>query len=576
MRIIFLIFIINLNIIIAQDIPKERLANWSNVGVKSTNTDNYIEHDFYEIKNKYNYSDDETITYILENNKLGFNRIYFRNGIYNFFKPIILPSNTSIVGESSELTIFEFDLGGFYHLLSSIGNTNKDTTFLPLTLQSKAISFKIENHNLKEGDFIYLFDEDKDKITSDWAKYSTGQIIEIESVENNLIKLKSEVRRNFSIENIPRFITLNLVENVSISNISIIRKNQTESQTNNIFFNYAKNATVSCVKSYNSNFAHITIANSLNCEVTGSYFQDGFDYGGGGKAYGVMLQFATSECLIYNNQFNHLRHSMILQAGANGNVISYNYSKNPFWTDVTLPSNSAGDLVLHGNYPYSNLFEGNTIQHIVIDDSHGQNGKYNTFLRNRAELYGLFMNPGTPSNSQNFIGNEITNSNFLMGNYFLSGSDHFEFGNNIKGKVTPENTDYITLESLYILQKLDYYNENNWPPIGLPRKLNEFNTEAENSNINEFLTSCDYKLSSSEALSHNNSIHIYPNPLIHTDLLNVSTANNFNRIVIFDLTGNEIFTSYSNYNKFQIDISEFIKGIYFININGNVKKIIIK
>lgn len=575
MRIIFLIFIINLNIIIAQDIQKERLANWSNVGVKSMNTDNYIEHDFYEIKNKYNYSDDETITYILENNKLGFNRIYFRNGIYNFSKPIILPSNTSIVGESSELTIFEFDLGGFYHLLSSIGNTNKDTTFLPLTLQSKAISFKIENHNLKEGDFIYLFDEDKDKITSDWAKYSTGQIIEIESVENNLIKLKSEVRRNFSIENIPRFITLNLVENINISNISIIRKDQTESQTNNIYFNYVKKASVSCVKSYNSNFAHITIANSLNCEVTGSYFQDGFDYGGGGKAYGVMLQFATSECLIYNNQFNHLRHSMILQAGANGNVISYNYSKNPFWTDVTLPSNSAGDLVLHGNYPYSNLFEGNTIQHIVIDDSHGQNGKYNTFIRNRAELYGLFMNPGTPSNSQNFIGNEITNSNFLMGNYFLSGNDHFEFGNNIKGKVTPENTDYITLESLYLLQKLDYYNVNNWPPIGLPRKLNEFNTEAENSNINEFLTSCDYKLSSSEALSHNNSIHIYPNPLIHTDLLNVSTANNFNRIVIFDLTGNEIFTSYSNYNKFQIDISEFIKGIYFININGNVKKIII-
>ncbi len=575
MRIIFLIFIINFNIIIAQDIPKERLANWSKVGVKSTNTDNYNEHDFYEIKNKYNYSDDETITYILENNKLGFNRIYFRNGIYNFSEPIILPSNTSIVGESSELTIFEFDLGGFYHLLSSIGNTNKDTTFLPIALQSKAISFKIENHNLREGDLIYLFDEDKDKITSDWAKYSTGQIIEIESVENDLIKLKSEVRRNFSIENIPRFITLNLVENVRVSNISIIRKDQTESQTNNIYFNYVKNSSVSCVKSYNSNFAHITIANSLNCEVIGSYFQDGFDYGGGGKAYGVMLQFATSECLIYNNQFNHLRHSMILQAGANGNVISYNYSKNPFWTDVTLPSNSAGDLVLHGNYPYSNLFEGNTIQHIVIDDSHGQNGKYNTFLRNRAELYGLFMNPGTPSNSQNFIGNEITNSNFLMGNYFLSGSDHFEFGNNIKGKVTPENTDYITLESLYILQKLDYYNENNWPPIGLPRKLNEFNTEAENSNINEFLTSCDYKLSSSEALSHNNSIHIYPNPLIHTDLLNVSTANNFNRIVIFDLTGNEIFTSYSNYNKFQIDISEFTKGIYFININGSVKKIII-
>jgi hypothetical protein len=523
-----------------------------------------------------NLSDDELITYLIDNRVKGFNRIYFRNGIYKFTKPIVLPDSIKIRGESSENTIFEFDLGGNNHLISSIGKTNKDTTFLSLPLITGTNSFSIKNHNLKSGDIIYLFDEDQEKITSDWAKYSTGQVIEIDSVTNDLVLLKSQIRRDYKSEDNPRIITLDLKKNINISNITIIRKDQTESQTSNIYLEYVKDASVSCVRSYNSNFAHITIANSLNCEVTGSYFQDGFDYGGGGKAYGVMLQFATSECLIYNNQFNHLRHSMILQAGSNGNVISYNYSKDPYWTDVSLPANSAGDLVLHGNYPYSNLFEGNTVQHIVIDDSHGQNGKYNTFLRNRAELYGLFMNPGTPSNNQNFIGNEITNTSFLMGNYFLSGDNHYEYGNNVKGNTTPANTDEISLNSLYLTDKLDYYNSSNWPPIGLPNKIGNYRIEAEISNISVLLTACDYALSSTEIEQQESSIQVYPNPIKTKEKLNIKSDSEINNIAIYDLLGNKLYESHFNNYSFQIDLGGYMKGVYILNINGETKKIIIE
>ena len=362
--------------------------------------------------------------------------------------------------------------------------------------------------------------------------------------------------------------------NINISNITIIRKDQTESQTSNIYLEYVKDASVSCIRSYNSNFAHITIANSLNCQVTGSYFQHGFNYGGGGKAYGVMLQFATSECLIYNNQFNHLRHSMILQAGPNGNVISYNYSKDPYWTDVSLPANSAGDLVLHGNYPYANLFEGNVVQNIIIDDSHGQNGKYNTFYRNRAELYGIFMNAGT--NSQNYIGNEVTNSGFLLGNYVLSGSDHYEYGNNIKGKTTPANTDDFSIKSLYLTDKLDYYNDMNWPPIGLPNKIGTNTTEAENSNTNDYLTACDYSLSSAEIEDQKSSIQVYPNPIKAIEKLNIKSDSDFNYILIFDLLGNKLYESQLYNHNFYIDLGEFIKGVYILSVNGKTKKIIIE
>ena len=49
MRIVFLLFNILIDITNAQNIPNERLADWSNVGAKPINTDNYIEHNFYEI-----------------------------------------------------------------------------------------------------------------------------------------------------------------------------------------------------------------------------------------------------------------------------------------------------------------------------------------------------------------------------------------------------------------------------------------------------------------------------------------------------------------------------------------------
>ncbi|MFA7325423.1 MAG: T9SS type A sorting domain-containing protein [Candidatus Kapaibacterium sp.] len=576
MRIFVLLLIVFVNSSFAQDIPKERLTDWSNVGSsKKVSTDeNFI--NFQDLKQKNSLSDNETIEFIIKNKKSVFTRIYFNNGIYNFSKSIILSDNIALEGESTTGTILEFDLKESNHLITAIGSSNRDTLFLNKPLKTNDYDISSNEHNTKKGDIIYLFDEDRDKITSDWAKYSTGQIIEVLSISNKNINLNSFLRRDYYLEDNPRIITLNLIRNISISNFTIKRKDQTESQTSNIYLEYVKDASISCVRSYNSNYAHITIANSLNCQVTGSYFQDGFDYGGGGKAYGIMLQFATSECLVYNNQFNHLRHSMILQAGANGNVFSYNYSTDPYWTDVSLPANSAGDLVLHGNYPYSNLFEGNTVQHIVIDDSHGQNGKYNTFFRNRADLYGLFMNPGTPTNSQNFIGNEVTNTTFLMGNYFLSGNDHFEYGNNIKGKITPDNTDDVTLKSLYLNDKLDYYSNSNWPPIGLPNILSSNKIEAEKSNTSKLLTACEYSLSIVYNDYSKSNYLVYPNPVNNLNKLIIESEYIFNEVKLFDLKGNILLDLGFNTNKFELDVSNYMMGMYILMINDNPKKIIIE
>ncbi len=213
----------------------------------------------------------------------------------------------------------------------------------------------------------------------------------------------------------------------------------------------ATDCSLNGMESYRCNFAHITLQGSSNITVQNSHFRESFAYGGGGQGYGVALQGTTGDCYVYANAFTHLRHSMLLQSGVNGNVLAYNCSKDPFWSEQFLPSNSSGDLVLHGNYPYMNLFEGNVVQNIVIDNSHGINGPFNTLFRNRAELYGVFINNSPASSQQNFVGNQVANvsSPFALAYTVCRAVTITSSGNSIQGTLTPAGTDEYAEASLY-------------------------------------------------------------------------------------------------------------------------------
>jgi hypothetical protein len=87
----------------------------------------------------------------------------------------------------------------------------------------------------------------------------------------------------------------------------------------------------------------------------------------GGFAYGVVAN-ASRANLIENNIFYHLRHSMVVHAGASWNVYGYNYS-------------FAADMFVHGAHAHMNLFEGNVVDKMHADFTHGS-GSYNAFFRN--------------------------------------------------------------------------------------------------------------------------------------------------------------------------------------------------
>ena len=495
--------------------------------------------------------------------------IYFPNGSYFFKQPIKLSKKLILKGESADSTILLFNLSAEDHLIKITGNkTNTESLLLNDISKDSSLLHVLNPGLFANGDYIKITEDDSVLITSTWALNSTGQINRIDSISNNEFFLTSPLRRNFFLARNVKIAKMNPVEERGIENIKIIRLDTTVQQTSNIYINYGVNCYVKCIQSINCNYAHIAIDNSSNIEISGSYFQDAFNYGDGGKGYGVILEFSTGECLIKENIFNHLRHSMILQAGANGNVFGYNYSINPFWTGTIFPSNSAGDIVLHGNYPYCNLFEGNVNQNIVIDDSHGQNGMYNTFFRNRAELYGLYMNNTVPTSNQNFIGNEIPNTALFMGNYVLSGTGHFQFGNNIKGVIMPTGTNNLPESSLYLDTIPVFYLQSfTWPPIGIPNLLNTFQNEAQQRNNLGLLTKCADSLSTVGMIESTASdqIEVFPNPtrssitIIHEQ----EDKNPIQEIIIFSITGEKCFSTFKN---FKISLEGLPHGFYFIKV----------
>lgn len=167
-----------------------------------------------------------------------------------------------------------------------------------------------------------------------------------------------------------------------------------------------------------------------------------------------------------DNIFEHVRHAMLIEAGANGNVFAYNHSTDPYWEEGFFPANAAGDIVLHGDHPYLNLFEGNIVQNIVVDDSHGANGPFNTLFRNRADLWGLVMNNSPASDSLNIVGNDITGAP-PMGLWLTYGNGHFIYGNLVQSEVTPPGTGDLVQASCYAgVEPLFLQAVGDWPQTG--------------------------------------------------------------------------------------------------------------
>lgn len=438
----------------AQVLPSSRAVDWStagltpSAGLKNSDTINFKR---YTSDDDTVYSADTVFSNILADQAGQPTVIAFPKGTYYFSNGISLPDSTILSGAGSDKTTLIFEQTVKSDLISIKGQAGRFRDTLPTQSRNQEY-LRFRGAKAYQPDQTLAFIQDNGQLaTSDWAQGTLGRFVTIAEQNQDRLKLDKPLRMAFDSSRNPRLQRVQeWKSHVGVGCLKIIRKGQTGRQTSNIAFRYARNCWVRGVESYKCNFSHVEVAKSQHVSVTGSYFHHAFGYGGGGKAYGVTLHLTTGQCQITNNIFEHLRHSMLLQASANANVLAYNYSLDPYKSG--LPSDFTGDLVLHGNYPYANLFEGNTVQTIAIDKSHGINGPFNTFFRNRVLLYGLYMSANPASDKQNFIGFEIPNGD---GQFRVKGEDHLMARNNYQGN--------LLSDSVKALEKNSYYLNNKRP-----------------------------------------------------------------------------------------------------------------
>ena len=482
---IFLFFILNAY---TQIIPENRIFDWTKAGYDGEikiplQIINVLENGL----TANDMTDQSANLNILVNSFNGQAvQLFFPSGTYYFTQPVYLNNNIVIIGENAFDSKFIFNLSNNSQDCINI-TSSQSGSFRTINSGYSSHSKQITVSNvtgLAVGDYVEHLQDNPQSWNEwgigneDWAANSVGQINKITAISGNTITLKNEFRYSYSANLNPRIRKITPVRNVGIEKLYIERQGNRTGFFANISFNYAVNSWVRGIESNICHGTHISLVASANIEMTGNYIHHANIYSGGGNAYGITIQTRSSDNLVQDNIFDTLRHAMLLQTGANGNVFGYNYSKNPFWDDQSI-SDAPADLCLHGNYPYANLMEGNIANNLYIDNSHGANGPYNTFFRNRLEKYGILVQ-GNFSVNQNFVGNELT---AIVNQYNLSSTGHFEYGNNrvFYGAVPPGTND---LQASYYTHYLNSLNPHFWdipatlPTIGFPNTLNTGNIPA--------------------------------------------------------------------------------------------------
>jgi len=503
-------------------------------------------------------------------------------GTYLLQSGITFPDSVIFRGAGSNSTFIKINSTGTCFGMYGTG-TN---TFTPVVSGFHKDSKKITVGNaalFEPGNSIELRQTNGtwDVMPAAWAVKVVGQFTKITAIQGDTLFIEDKLRIDYDPMLNPEVQKIIPRKQVCIEYLNIARIDTSTIAIGNAFeFSYAENCRVKGVESNKSMGSHCKVSLSSHIEITGSYFHDANTYDGvGTKGYGIALDSHSGLCLITNTIFKHLRHAMMVKDGANGNVFACNYSQSVYRNGTgEFPTDLAGDISLHGHYSYANLFEENIVQNIIVDETWGPSGPYNTFFRNRTEHYGIYMD-ATRTNNSNFVGNEIIGS-FLSGFYTITGTGNFLFGNNLNGTITPGGTTPLNDVSCYLTVQPSFWNiTDSWPALGISNPLNGKTIPAKVGYLAGKYTDMP-PVDTTTYLNDlfKDSITLYPNPARgDVSVKYFSNGKDEVKINIMDSEGKQVMkldylnNPIGNITR-KINISVLSKGIYLVNVSTEREK----
>ncbi len=455
-----------------QDLPAGARAKWARAGIAGAFSNYPAVANVRTFGARGNGADDDTAAIHNAINSLpGGGVVYLPTGTYRITQPLYLKSGMILRGDGAAATRLHFEGAGTAGRCIAIARWDSEQTFGPQAVtgglaQGSTVLALANITGFAAGDIVEL-DQDNEpdwNLNEAWQARLPGQIFRVVAVDTarRQLALDRPLRIAFNPCRNPRLRKLAVMRGSGIEDLYVARQDAVDGHT--IEFKYAVNCWVRRVESDRAYKAHVWMERSYECEIRESYFHHAHVYGGGGQGYGAACGRHTSDCLIEDNQFSHLRHSMSVGSGASGNVFAYNFSTNRALDPVS--GQPQADISIHGNYVFMNLFEGNVVEDADVPDWYWPAGPGNTLFRNR--IVNRTTAVDVSSDGQNIVGNELPRGAIKA----TAGLAHVVTHGNVElGTVTWSNTLCQALPpSYYTCVQPPFFPNNDpelaWPPIG--------------------------------------------------------------------------------------------------------------
>jgi hypothetical protein len=165
-------------------------------------------------------------------------------------------------------------------------------------------------------------------------------------------------------------------------------------------------------------------------EIRDNYFSNAFLHSAGTVDSDIFIIYKTSASLVENNIIERAHASIMLNWGAAGNIVAYNYMMGEFDSGTT--NFTIGGIAFHGAHPQFNLVEGNVMNLLYPDQVWGSSA-YNTIFRN--------WTTGTGKECVPLTGRATVNCSGSAGVYAFQASRAMQIGHlsthyNFVGNVT--------------------------------------------------------------------------------------------------------------------------------------------
>ncbi len=382
------------------DLPTEA---WAGAGAVVSYSENRFNVEDFGAEANDSQSDSAAINAAIQAaRQAGGGVVEIPEGTFEITETIRMVSRVTLRGQG-RATRLELDLGDESGVgISATGTADSEWTSLTADLESGDVSLRLPVAD--DSVVVEIEQANTEAIVTkpewdvEWGDGSEGELVVLTGVDDSgSFTTAVPLLSDYSIDRNAKVRAVQPVEDVGIERLSIIR--QDEGYGHTISFRYTRNAWVDDVVSTRTSFAHIGVEQSVNCTVSGNVLHDATDFGDGGRAYGVSLARHTTGCVVVDNTLYELRHALIIQLGASGNVFAYNHARGSAGYEDRRPR---ADISLHGHWPQKNLFEGNIVDRIEIADWWGPAGPDNTFLRNCVLDHLILLDS---SQDQNFVGN---------------------------------------------------------------------------------------------------------------------------------------------------------------------------